>query len=118
MEQQKQRLKENQTDAVLDSLRPFLEDDTVADTDAPVRACYRYMINRPGQFDYQTALQTGLPMGLGEIESAHRYIMQARLKIAGAWWNRANAAKMLALRVARANGHWDSYWQAVQRRVA
>ena len=117
IEQQKQKLKQNQTDEVLASLRPFLEDDTVADTDAPVRACHRYMTNRPGQFDYQTALQAGLPIGSGEIESAHRYIIQARLKLAGAWWKRDNAAKMLALRVARANSHWNSYWQD-QRRAA
>jgi hypothetical protein len=47
---------------------------------------------------------------LREIESAHRYIIQVRLKISGAWWNIENAAKMLALRVARANGDWEKYW--------
>jgi hypothetical protein len=27
-----------------------------------------------------------LPIGSGEIESAHRYVFQTRLKIAGGWW--------------------------------
>ena len=118
MAQQKQKMKENQTVAVVESLRPFLEDETVPETDAPVRACHRYITNRPTQFDYQTAMQLGLPIGSGEIESAHRYIMQARLKIAGAWWKLDNAAKMVALRVARANQHWNSYWNTLQRGAA
>jgi hypothetical protein len=45
-----------------------------------------------------------------EIESAHRYVIQIRLKIAGAWWKIENAEKMLALRVTRANGDWEKYW--------
>ena len=52
----------------------------------------------------------GLPIGSGEIESAHRYVIQIRLKIAGAWWKIENAEKMLALRVMRANGDWEKYW--------
>ena len=114
MEKQKQKLKENRTSEVLQDLRPFVEEDTVADSAAPVRACHRYMTNRPGQFDYQTALQSGLPMGSGEIESAHRYVIQARLKIAGAWWKIENVAKMLALRVCRANAKWDNYWDGLR----
>jgi hypothetical protein len=78
--------------------------------EAPVYACYRYMDNRPGQFDYQAALLRGLPLGSGKIESAHRYIIQTRLKLAGAWWKEENAASMLALRVVRANQEWEDYW--------
>jgi hypothetical protein len=115
---QKQKLKENRSGEILEELRPFVEPDTVPDDAAPVRACHRYITNRPGQFDYQTALQAGLPMGSGEIESAHRYVIQARLKIAGAWWKIENAAKMLALRVCRANSRWDNYWNGLQRRAA
>jgi hypothetical protein len=37
-----------------------------------------------------TRLSTGcggrLPIGSGEIESAHRYVAQQRLKRPGAWW--------------------------------
>lgn len=120
MEKEKQKLKENRTGEVMviEDLRPFLEPDTVPDSAAPVRACHRYMTNRPGQFDYQSALQAGLPMGSGEIESAHRYVIQARLKIAGAWWKADNAAKMLALRVCRANSSWDNYWNKLHPRAA
>lgn len=46
-----------------------------ADSDDPVTACDRYLRNRLDQLDYQGALQQGLPIGSGEIESAHRYII-------------------------------------------
>ena len=118
MNTQKQKMKENRSREVLRDLQPFLEDDTVANSDAPVRACHRYIRNRSGQFDYQTALQSGLPMGSGEVESAHRYLIQARLKLSGAWWKIDNAAKMLALRVTRANHNWDAYWGGLHSRAA
>jgi hypothetical protein len=38
-------------------------------------------------------------------------VIQARLKLSGAWWNIDNAAAMLSLRVLRANGYWANYWQ-------
>ena len=111
LEQQQKRVKENQSDAVLDALAPFLERRKSAQGETPVQACYRYIDNRPDQFDYQAALAAGLPIGSGEVESGHRYVIQDRLKIAGAWWKEANAEKMLALRTLRANNDWEAYWQ-------
>jgi hypothetical protein len=119
MQQQKHHLKANQTEAVLDALAPFLEQDrSRLREQAPVQACYRYIDNRPGQFDYQGALAAVLPIGSGQVESAHRYVIQDRLKPAGAWWKEENAAKMLALRAVRANNEWDSYWQNLQLAAA
>jgi len=56
-----------------------------------------------------------LPIGSGKIESAHRYLVQQRLKRPGAWWAPDNAEAMLALRVARANGRWSAYWQDLKQ---
>ncbi len=118
MKQQKRRLKRNQVKAVLKSLKPHLEPEHLPDEKAPVRACYRYLINRPGQFNYQDAIQDDLPIGSGEIESAHGYVIQERLKLSGCWWKLENAMTMLALRVLRANGDWDSYWQKTPIAIA
>ena len=118
MEVQKERLKQNQVQDVIAALQPFLEDDAVAEAKAPVRAAHRYLTNRPGQFRYQDALAAGLPIGSGEIESAHRYVIQDRLKRAGAWWKLNNAKSMLALRVCRANGEWDQYWGVKHQQAA
>ncbi|MGH9991209.1 MAG: UPF0236 family transposase-like protein [Nitrososphaera sp.] len=111
IKEKKDWLKDNRWPDVLKSLQPYLEGEKVLDQDAPVRACYRYISNRPKFLDYKSALAAGLPIGSGEIESAHRYVIQIRLKIAGAWWKIENAEKMLALRVMRVNGDWEKYWE-------
>ncbi len=60
--------------------------------------------------DYENARASGYPTGSGEVESAHRYIPQKRLKIPGACWSPANLNPMLALRVLRENDWWDDFW--------
>jgi hypothetical protein len=115
---QKDRLKQNRVQDVIAELQPFVEDGTVAESNAPVRAAHRYLTNRPGQFNYQGAVTAGLPIGSGEIESAHRYVIQSRLKLAGAWWKLNNAKHMLALRVCRANREWDQYWESKHQQAA
>lgn len=109
-EHQKQRLKTGPVQRVLDSLQPHLEPASVPRAEAPVRACHRYLTHRLEPFDYPAALAAGLPIGSGEVESAHRYVIQERLKIAGAWWKEEQAQNMLALRVCRANQDWEAYW--------
>jgi hypothetical protein len=59
---------------------------------------------------YDSYRERGLPIGSGEVESAHRYIPQKRLKLPGACWRPETINPMLALRVIRANGWWNDYW--------
>lgn len=118
MDETKERLKTGRAQEVIQALHPFIEAPEVADTEAPVRQCHRYLANRQHQLDYQQALANDLPIGSGEIESAHRYIVQQRLKLPGAWWLAANADHMLALRLNRANKRWDHYWSELRKRAA
>ncbi len=117
LDKQKDRLKQNDYQNVLDELEAFLEAGTIESQNAPIRACHRYIKNRTHQLDYKAALAQGLPIGSGEIESAHRYIIQQRLKLPGAWWTPNNVDSMLALRISRANNKWDEYWNQ-QRQAA
>ena len=118
LEQQKRRLKHNHVAAVLKALRPSLEADSVPDKTAPVRAAYRYMHNRLEQLDYKGAIADELPIGSGEIESAHRYVIQQRLKRSGSWWTVDKAWAMLALRVLRENQDWQAYWLNIAQNAA
>lgn len=79
--------------------------------ETPVMKCYRYLANRKDYLDYKEAIEKDLPIGSGEIESGHRYIIQKRLKIAGAWWKYETAEYMLNLRILRANNDWNDYWK-------
>jgi hypothetical protein len=110
MVEQKQRLKTQRAGELMQALRSHLEPTSLADEDAPVRQCHRYLRHRLHQLDYHSALANDLPIGSGEIESAHRYIVQQRLKRPGSWWRTANADRMLALRLNRANNRWGEYW--------
>jgi hypothetical protein len=110
MNAQKERLKSGQVDAVIGALNAHLETAEVEDTAAPVRRCHRYLRQRMPHLDYTNAIARDLPIGSGEIESAHRYLVQQRLKRPGAWWRATNAEHMLALRLNRANQQWKTYW--------
>ncbi len=112
LEQQKDRLKANRADAVLVALAPFVG------TSDPATACDRYIRNRLSQLDYHGAIRRGLPIGSGEIESAHRYVIQKRLKLPAAWWTPDNVEAMLALRLNRASREWGIYWQSVDKQAA
>ena len=83
MEEKKNWLKDNRWKDVLPALRPLLEPAHLPDSEAPVRACFRYISNHSNFLDYKGALAAGLPIGSGEIESGHRYVFQNRLKISG-----------------------------------
>lgn len=114
MELQKTRLKSGGLQDVLAELnaKALPAPGRAADgTQDPVFACLRYLSSRQDQLDYAGALARGLPIGSGEIESANRYVVQARLKRAGAWWTAENAHAMLQLRTLRGNGQWDAYWE-------
>jgi len=110
LKQQKKALKKNQVLKVLNNLSPHMELEHIADKLAPVRVCTRYIKNRLEYLDYQGAIEADLPIGSGEIESAHRYVIQERLKLPGAWWTIEKADEMLALRILRVNNDWQTYW--------
>lgn len=115
MEEQKNELKGNQYKRVLLNLMQHIEPPEIEDKNAPVRRAHRYLRNRTEQLDYQSAIAKGLPIGSGEIESAHRYIIQQRLKRAGTWWTPDNIDGMFAMRLARANKRWNDYWAVTMK---
>ena len=118
MEAQKDALKTGRAGAVLSALLPHREAPDVSDDQAPVRVCHRYLSARKDQLNDREAIAEGLPIGSGEIESAHRYVAQKRLKLSGAWWLVEHAEHMLALRINRLNGDREAYWTALAARPA
>lgn len=111
LHRQQANLKAGRVVAVLSELAAHREAAEVAEAEAAVRRCERYLKERVEYLDYKGARAAGLPIGSGEIESGHRTVVQARLKLSGAWWKADNAEKMLALRTCRANQEWESYWK-------
>ena len=109
---QQERLKRGDAAKILQAMEPFAEPDSVEDAEAPVRSAIRYITNRLDCLDYPKAIANGLPIGSGLIESSHKHVLQARLKVAGSAWLASNADALAQLRVLRANEQWDSLWSA------
>ena len=83
-----------------------------------VKRLLKYIRRFQDAVHYERFREQGFPIGSGEVESAHRYIPQKRLKIPGACWRPESINPMLALRVVRANGWWDDFWKADKIRTA
>lgn len=109
MHKQQDLLKCNSVSIVLKNLQDHLQACSSKEN-CPALKCFNYLSKRLDQLDYKGAIESDLPIGSGEIESAHRSVVQKRLKIPGAWWTTGNAQNMLDLRTTRANGLWNKYW--------
>lgn len=118
LSKQQQLLKQSRGSEVLCELRREIENQAEEQKREPMAVCERYLLNRLEHLDYKAAICAGLPIGSGEVESGHRSLIQARLKLSGAWWKMENAEKMLALRAVRANGQWQSYWDNLRQAAA
>jgi len=129
LKRQQHRLKANRTNEVIKEITKLEAIEkaklaVVTERSSPTKeeqlagSCKRYLENRLEYLDYKTALKAGLPISSGETESGHRWVIQARLKIAGAWWKTDNAERMLKLRTMRASDEWDSYWRRVRQAAA
>lgn len=118
LKKQQEKMKQNRSGEVIESLSEARASQNKEGSDSAVRVCQRYLSNQEKYFDYRAALERGLPIGSGEVEGGHRWIIQKRLKLSGAWWKEENAEKMLALRVVRANEEWRSYWDEVRQAAA
>ena len=118
LKRQQEKMKQNRASEVRASLREVIESRKKEEGDSAVGVCERYFSNHEQYFDYKGALEKGLPIGSGEVEGGHRWVIQKRLKLSGAWWKEENAEKMLALRVVRANDEWQSYWEEVRQAAA
>lgn len=109
--EQKQSLRASDSQAVIRALRSLPAEKSGTDEDSPVGAAIHYLEKRLHQLDYREALRQDLPIGSGEVESAHRHILQKRLKIPGAWSRLERAEEMAQLRAMRANQRWNDFWE-------
>ena len=104
-------MKESNIERVFSQLRSHTNEKCPMGKDCPAKKCLNYLEKRVSHLDYKSALEQDLPIGSGAIESGNRHVIQARLKISGAWWKKENVQPMLDLRTLRANGDWNLYWQ-------
>jgi hypothetical protein len=83
-----------------------------------VRQSVGYYRENEHRMQYDEFRRQGYLIGSGIIESACKHIVAQRFKQSGMRWNPEHAQKLLGLRVCRASGLWDTFWQENLRRAA
>ena len=64
---------------------------------------------------YAEFAEMGLPIGSGNVESAAKNIVQARLKRSGMRWSRDGGQHVLDLRTYLKSGRWEIMWDTLQK---
>ena len=72
-----------------------------------------YLSNNKDKMNYKTYKENGWLVGSGAIESAHRTVIQKRLKLSGQRWTIIGAQQVLNLRVLHKNDNWQRLIQAI-----
>lgn len=86
------------TKELIQDLRALLDLDDV--DHQPVINLLRYLKNNEDRVDYRRFRTLGLPTGSGIAESAHKHVLQVRMKRAGQHWSPRRARRMARLRAA------------------
>ena len=80
--------------------------------------CIRYFEKNKHRMRYGEYRNHGLNIGSGAIESAHRIIVQKRMKLSGMHWGKDNVQSMVALRAKYLSGQWPQIVNTYLRKVA
>jgi hypothetical protein len=73
-----------------------------------------YYQNNQTRMLYGTYKAKGLMIGSGPIESAHRNIIQKRLKLSGQRWGKSGVQQIANLRVAHKSKEWDNVIEMIK----
>lgn len=108
IEKQRQLLLNSELDAVLGAINAL-----------PIQADLRdsvcqYLEANWERMNYAAYQKRGLLVGSGAIESAHRTVMQKRLKRSGQRWSIAGAQHVLNLRVCFMSQRWELVRQKIE----
>jgi len=79
------------------------------------RKLLSYYESNWGRMYYRTYRRRGYMIGSGPIESAHRHVIQRRMKLAGQRWSVYGAQCMANLRAVYASGKWNGLTQMIRK---
>lgn len=103
-------LKHEGAGVVLANLRAF----THSHAEVPdLKEALTYLEKREAQMCYPSFRSEGWPIGSGQVESANKLVVEARLKGAGMHWARGHVDPMLALRNVVCSERWAEAWPQI-----
>jgi hypothetical protein len=113
LEEQKQRLKTDHVENVIEDLK-----NTTVKTKETANALndvIRYYQNNIDRMQYGTFIKKGYLIGSGSIESAHRNVVQQRLKLSGQRWSIQGAQRIVNLRAYSKSNRWGTLIQEIKK---
>jgi len=72
-----------------------------------------YIQNNKDKMDYKAYRDNGYFIGSGAVESAHKHVIQQRLKLAGMRWTKQGAQPMCTLRAASKSNRWNKVQEII-----
>jgi hypothetical protein len=106
LDQQKIKLRNNEADKIIEELKITIAKNK--DSDKARIDAIRYYENNLIRMQYKTYLEKGYLIGSGAIESAHRNVIQQRLKLSGQRWSIKGAQEIANLRACNKSNLWKS----------
>lgn len=82
----------------------------------PIFQLRGYYVSNRENMNYDIYRNSGLYIGSGAIESAHKYIVASRLKQTGMRWTIHHANAMIWLRCKYFEDQWDDFWSSIRVR--
>lgn len=104
LERQRKTLREESAERVIVEIQKLVPKTTAAAQGQA--STLNYLTNNLHRMDYKEYRRRGLFIGSGAIESAHRTLIQNRLKKSGQRWTHDGANRMLNLRVCYQSQRW------------
>jgi hypothetical protein len=102
---------EGRINATIDDLNSFdYKGDTVQ---AKIQSLKVYLENNQDKLDYMKYKQAGYYIGSGAVESAHKHVLQQRLKLAGMRWSKKGAQYIATLRTLSKSNRWNKVKNAI-----
>jgi len=77
-----------------------------------------YIENNKDKMDYPMYIKKGYLIGSGAIESAHRTVLQKRMKQSGQRWSKNGLKNMINIRVLKMSGYWNKIEELIYQNVA
>lgn len=112
MERQKELLKAGGVQTVIFHLKENMATGKEAEKARQDVVCYYE--NNQSRMQYKSYLDKGYLIGSGAIESAHRNVVQQRLKLSGQRWSVKGAQQIVNLRACKKSNQWNSLTQLIK----
>lgn len=115
-EAQGNRLKKGQPEQLFKQLRQLAQTaqaEGKPEAQQAIQSSLAYLEPRREMIQYAQFQALGYPIGSGSVESAHKVVVESRMKQAGMHWERAHVNPMVALRNIACNGRWEEAWPQI-----